>query len=62
MIADFMRRIGYNDDEGIRFALNDYKAEPDYFDSEHDGVRGCVRAFYAWGDELGDQRLHGGRR
>ena len=62
MIADFMSRIGYNDDEGIIFCLEDYRAEPDYFDARHDGKRGCVKAFYGWGTEFDDLRLHGGRR
>ena len=59
IIADFMRQIGYNDEEGMWFCLNDYKAEPDYFDARHDGKRGCVRSFYGWGDEFSDMRLHG---
>ncbi len=60
MIAAFLDRIGYNDDEGMRFCIMDYRAAPDYFDSRCDGKRGCVRAFYRW---LGpdDPRLHGGR-
>ena len=62
MIADFMRRIGYNDEEGISFALEDYRSEPDVFDSAHDGARGCVPSFYGWGDECSDMRLHGLRR
>lgn len=61
MIASFLDRIGYNDEEGICFCLTDYKQEPDYFDSRYDGKRGCVRAFYGWGDEWNDARLHGGR-
>ena len=61
MIADFMQRIGYNDDEGIRFALEDYRQEPDYFDSAHGGSRGCVPSFYGFGDEWDDPRVHGGR-
>ena len=66
MIADFYQRIGYcvpGDEEGedLRFCLHDYRAEPDYFDCRHDGKRGCVRAFYRWGTEWDDPRLHGGR-
>ena len=62
MVADFMDRIGYNDEQGITFCLEDYRAEPDYFDARHDGRRGCVKAFYGWGTEFDDARLHGGRR
>ena len=62
MVANFMDRIGYNDEEGITFCLEDYRAEPDYFDARHDGKRGCVKAFYGWGTEVDDFRLHGGRR
>ena len=66
MIASFLRRIGYSvagEDEGedLLFCLHDYRAEPDYFDCRHDGKRGCVRAFYRWGTEWDDPRLHGGR-
>ena len=61
MIASFLNRIGYNDDEGMRFCLEDYRQEPDYFDSQYDGKRGCVSAFYGWGEEWNDPRLHGGR-
>ena len=53
--------FAYNDEEGIVFCLCDYRAVPDYFDSRHDGKRGCVRSFYSWGDETNDPRLHGGR-
>lgn len=59
MIADFMLRVGYTDDEGISFALEDYRQEPDYFDSAHDGKRGCVPSFYGFGDEWDDPRVHG---
>ena len=62
MLSDFMARMGYNDEEGIIFCLEDYRAEPDYFDARHDGKRGCVKAFYGWGTEFDDPRLHGGRR
>ena len=62
MVADFMDRIGYNDDEGIIFCLEDYRAEPDYFDTRQDSNRGCVKAFHNWGTEFDDPRLHGGRR
>ena len=70
MIEDFYRRIGYSghgsgtgeEDEDLLWCLSDYKAEPDYFDARHDGKRGCVRAFYGWGDECSDMRLHGLRR
>lgn len=62
MIADFMARMGYNDDEGICFCMEGYRAEPDYFDGKHEGKRGCVKAFYSWGAEFDDPRLHGGRR
>ena len=61
LIADFMRRIGYNDEDGILFLLEDYRQEPDYFDARHDGNRGCVNSFYGWGKEWDDPRLHGGR-
>ena len=61
MIEDFMRRIGYNDEQGISFALEDYRQEPDYFDAAHDGARGCVPSFYGWGEEWDDPRVHGGR-
>ena len=70
MIEDFYRRIGYSghgsgtgeEDEDLLWCLSDHRAAPDYFDSKHDGKRGCVRAFYGWGDELSDMRLHGLRR
>ncbi len=70
LIADFFKRIGYSghkkgiseEDEDISFCLADYRAEPDFFDCRHDARRGCVRAFYDWGDERDDPRLHGGRR
>ena len=61
MIRDFMRRIGYNDEEGISFALEDYRREPNYFDSAHDNARGCVPSFYGFGEEWDDPRVHGGR-
>ena len=69
-IKDFYERIGYagvdngvgEEDECIGFCLADYRAEPDYFDVRHDGKRGCVKAWYDWGDECSDPRLHGGRR
>ena len=70
IVADFYRRIGYSghgsgtgeEDECLWFCLADYKAEPDHFDARHDGKRGCVSAFYGWGDECSDMRLHGLRR
>ena len=62
MVADFMSRIGYNNEEGITFCSEDYRAEPDYFDARHDGQRGCVKASYGWGSEFDDPRIHGGRR
>ena len=68
-IRDFYKRIGYagvdngigEEDECLWFCLADYKAEPDYFDTKHDGKRGCVKAWYRWGDETNDPRCHGGR-
>ncbi len=68
-IKDFYKRIGYagvdngvgEEEEWLWFCLADYRAEPDYFDSRHDMKRGCVRAWYRWGDETNDPRRHGGR-
>ena len=69
VVRDFYARIGYagfengigEEDECLWFCFADYEAEPDYFDARHDGRRGCVAAFYRWGDECSDPRLHGGR-
>lgn len=69
IVSDFYQRIGYagyvsglgEEEEDLFFCLADYKAEPDYFDVRHDGKRGCVPAFYRWGQEWNDPRLHGGR-
>ena len=67
-IKNFYKRIGYagsgrgvGEEERLWFCLADYRAEPDYFDSRHDRKGRCVEAFYRWGDEFGDPRLHGGR-
>jgi hypothetical protein len=48
------------DCEPFTFAVLEYRSEPDYFDNPH-GNRACVRAFYGWGSEVSDMRLHGSR-
>ena len=61
MMAALLKRIGYNDDEGMLYCPEDYRQEPDYLDSRYDRKRGCVSSFYGWGEEWDDERLHGGR-